>query len=126
MCRSLSISHNFDFILDFKEIILYSIINPHPTIFQMIPFILLCLQSVSHSLRCPNVASTGVSKERRPLTSAEDDAFVRYLVLGLQAGAIPALITELVLTLMDSNLDALNGRGRHIRIPHTHLHLSPG
>lgn len=65
-------------------------------------------------------------KGRGPLTSAEDDAFIGDLVLSLQARAVPTLITKLVLALMDSNLDALNGWRCHIRIPHTNLQLSPG
>lgn len=43
------------------------------------------------------------------LTSAEDDALVGDLVLGLEAGAVPALVPELVLTLVDGDLDALDG-----------------
>lgn len=43
------------------------------------------------------------------LTSAEDDALIWNLVLGLKAGAIPALVPELVLALMDGNLDPLDG-----------------
>lgn len=43
------------------------------------------------------------------LTSAEDDALVGDLVLGLEAGAVPALVPELVLALVDGDLDALDG-----------------
>lgn len=59
------------------------------------------------------------------LTSAEDDALVGDLVLGLEAGAVPALVPELVLALVDGDLDALDGRGRHVGVAHAHLQLPP-
>lgn len=53
----------------------------------------------------------GEEEESGPLalTSAEDDALVGDLVLGLEAGAVPALVPELVLALVDGDLDALDG-----------------
>jgi len=59
------------------------------------------------------------------LTSAEDDALVGDLVLGLEAGAVPALVPELVLALVDGDLDALDGRGGDVRVAHAHLQLPP-
>lgn len=59
------------------------------------------------------------------LTSAEDDALIGDLVLGLKAGAVPALVPELVLALVDGNLDALDGRGGDVGVPHAHLQLPP-
>lgn len=67
----------------------------------------------------------GEEGNRPTLTSAEDDALIGNLVLGLKAGAIPALVPELVLALMDGNLDPLDGRGSDIRVAHTHLQLPP-
>lgn len=60
------------------------------------------------------------------LTSAEDDALVRDLVSCLEAGAVPAMPPELVLTLVDGDLDALDGRGRDVRVSHAHVHLPLG
>lgn len=58
-------------------------------------------------------------------TSFKDDAVVGDFVPSLQAGAVPAMPSELVLALMDGNLDSLDGRGRHVGIPHAHLQLAP-
>lgn len=58
-------------------------------------------------------------------TSAEDGAFIGDLVSSLQTRAIPALVPELVLALVDGDLDALDGRGSHIGVTHTHFHLPP-
>lgn len=60
------------------------------------------------------------------LTSFEDDAVVRYFVPGLQAGTVPAVPSELMLALVDGDLDSLDGRGRHVRVAHAHLQLTPG
>lgn len=49
---------------------------------------------------------------------------VRQLSQALQGGAVPALVSELVLALMDGHLDALQGRGRHVGASHTHPHLT--
>ena len=38
------------------------------------------------------------------------------LVLGLQTGTVPAVGSELVLTLVDGDLHTLNGRCRHVRV----------
>lgn len=43
------------------------------------------------------------------LTSFEDHTVIGYFVSGLQAGAVPAVPSELVLALMDGNLDSLDG-----------------
>lgn len=59
------------------------------------------------------------------LTSFEDYAVVRYLVPGLQAGAVPAVSSELVLALVDGNLDSLDCGGRNIWITHAHIQLAP-
>ena len=59
-------------------------------------------------------------------TSVEHYTLVGDFVAGLQAGAVPAVSPELVLALVDGNLDALDGRGRHIWVPHAHLHLLLG
>lgn len=58
-------------------------------------------------------------------TSAEDGILVGDLAARLETGAVPALVPELVLAFMDANLDALDGRGSHIRVAHAHLHLPP-
>lgn len=58
-------------------------------------------------------------------TSAEDGALVGDFVPSLQAGTVPALVPELMLALMDGDLDALDSRGGHVRVTHTHLHLPP-
>lgn len=42
------------------------------------------------------------------LTSFKDYAVVGYFVPRLQAGAVPAVPSELVLALMDGNLDSLD------------------
>lgn len=42
-------------------------------------------------------------------TSAEDGTLVGDLVSSLEARAVPALVPELVLALVDGNLDALDG-----------------
>lgn len=47
-------------------------------------------------------------KIRLKLTSFEDYAVVGYFVSSLQAGAVPAVPSELVLALMDGNLDSLD------------------
>lgn len=60
------------------------------------------------------------------LTSAKDNTFIGDLVSGLQARAVPAVSSELMLALMDGNLDALYGRGRHIWMSHTHVQLFLG
>lgn len=60
-------------------------------------------------MRTPESWIVGEEENRPTLTSAEDDALIRNLVLGLKAGAIPALVPELVLALMDGNLDTLDG-----------------
>lgn len=72
--------------------------------------------------RCWTVGQEG---NRPTLTSAEDDALIWNLVLGLQAGAVPALVPELVLALVDGDLDALDGRGGDVGVAHTHLQLPP-
>lgn len=61
----------------------------------------------------------------RDRTSFKDDAVVRDFVPSLQAGAVPAMSSELVLALMDGNLDSLDRRRRHVRITHAHLQLAP-
>lgn len=60
------------------------------------------------------------------LTSAEDDALVRNLVSCLEARAVPAMPPELVLTLVDGDLDALDGRGCDVWVSHAHVHLPLG
>lgn len=55
------------------------------------------------------------------LTSFKDYAVVGYFVPRLQAGAVPAVPSELVLALMDGNLDSLDCRSRHVWVPHAHL-----
>lgn len=62
---------------------------------------------------------------RGAATSAEDGTLVGDLVASLQTGAVPALVPELVLALMDGDLDALDGGGSHVRVAHTHFHLPP-
>lgn len=42
------------------------------------------------------------------LTSFKDYAVIGYFVPSLQAGAVPAVPSELVLALMDGNLDSLD------------------
>lgn len=59
-------------------------------------------------------------------TSFKDDAVVGDFVPSLQAGAVPAMPSELVLALMDGNLDSLDRRGRYVWITHAHLQLAPG
>ena len=44
--------------------------------------------------------------------------------LALQGGAVPALVSQLMLTLMNGHLDTLQGRCRHIRAAHTQAHLA--
>lgn len=46
---------------------------------------------------------------RGAATSAEDGTLVGDLVAGLQTRAVPALVPELVLALVDGDLDALDG-----------------
>lgn len=58
-------------------------------------------------------------------TSFKDDAVVGDFVPSLQAGAVPAMPSELVLALVDGNLNSLDRRGRHVRIAHAHLQLAP-
>lgn len=41
-------------------------------------------------------------------TSFKDYAVIGYFISGLQAGAVPAVPSKLVLTLMDGNLDSLD------------------
>lgn len=62
--------------------------------------------------------------QEKALTSFEDYAVVRYFVPGLQAGAVPAVSSELVLALVDSNLDSLDCGGCNVWITHTHLQLA--
>lgn len=57
------------------------------------------------------------------LTPAKDNTLIWDLVSGLQARAVPAVSSELMLALVDGNLDALYGRGRHIWMSHTHVQL---
>lgn len=59
-------------------------------------------------------------------TPAKDSTFIGDLVSGLQARAIPAMSSELMLALMDGNLDALYCRGCHIWMSHTHVQLFLG
>ena len=61
---------------------------------------------------------------RKPLTPIEDGTMMGQLALALQRGAVPALVSQLMLTLMDSHLDTLQGGRRHIRAAHTQAHLA--
>ena len=47
-------------------------------------------------------------RPQKKLTSFEDYAVVGYFVPRLQAGAVPAVPSELVLALVDGNLDSLD------------------
>lgn len=67
------------------------------------------VQGPREPMRTPESWIVGEEGNRPILTSAEDDALIRNLVLGLKAGAIPALVPELVLALMDGNLNTLDG-----------------
>lgn len=62
---------------------------------------------------------------RIKLTSFEDYAVVGYFVPSLQAGAVPAVPSELVLALVDGNLDSLDCRSCHVWVTHAHLQLAP-
>ena len=57
------------------------------------------------------------------LTSFEDHAVIGDLVARLQAGAVPAVTSELVLALVDGDLDALDGGGRDVRVAHADVLL---
>ena len=59
------------------------------------------------------------------LTSFKNHAVIGYFVPGLHAGAVPAMPPELVLALVDGDLDSLDGRCRHIWVPHAYLQLAP-
>ena len=61
--------------------------------------------------------------EQRP-TSFEDHAVIRDLVACLQAGAVPAVTSELVLALVDGDLDALDGGGGDVRVAHADVLLA--
>ena len=61
--------------------------------------------------------------EQKP-TSFEDHAVIGDLVACLQAGAIPAVTSELVLALVDGDLDALDGGGRDVRVAHADVLLA--
>lgn len=63
--------------------------------------------------------------ELQKLTSFKDYAVVGYFVPSLQAGAVPAVPSELVLALVDGNLDSLDCWSRHVWITHAHLQLAP-
>lgn len=49
---------------------------------------------------------------------------MRNFAKAFQGRAVPALVPELVLAFMDGHLNALQGRGRGIRTPHAHPHLT--
>lgn len=57
------------------------------------------------------------------LTPVEDGALVWHLAVVLQCRAVPALVFELVLALVNGHLYPLQGRGRHIGIADTQPHL---
>lgn len=59
------------------------------------------------------------------LTSFKDYAVVGYFVPSLQARAVPAVPSELVLALVDGNLDSLDCWSRHVWVTHAHLQLAP-
>lgn len=86
-----------------------------------------CTGAYGEPIRGPE--SSGWAEEEKAqcpaLTSAEDDALIGDLVLGLEARAVPALVPELVLAFVNGNLYALDGRGGDIRVAHTHLQLPP-
>lgn len=63
--------------------------------------------------------------ELQVLTSFKDYAVVGYFVPSLQAGAVPAVPSELVLALVDGDLDSLDCWSRHVWITHAHLQLAP-
>lgn len=45
------------------------------------------------------------------------------LAMALQGRAVPALVAELVLALVDGHLDALQGRSGDVRAAHAQAHL---
>ena len=57
-------------------------------------------------------------------TPVEDGALVGQLPVALQRGAVPAVLAELVLALVDRHLDALQGGGRHVGAADAHPHLA--
>lgn len=79
---------------------------------------------IGHSMNHPR-RRNGVRKRALSETSFEDHTVVGDLVPGFQTGAVPAMTSELVLALVNGDLDALDGRGGHIWVPHAHLQLSP-
>lgn len=57
------------------------------------------------------------------LTPVENGTLMGQLAMVLQRGAVPALVFELVLAFVNSNLNALQSRGCDIRAAHTQTHL---
>lgn len=65
-----------------------------------------------------------VARLPKALTPVEDGVVVGQLAKALQWRTVPALVAELVLAFVDGHLDALQCRCCHIRVPHTHPHLT--
>lgn len=65
-------------------------------------------------MACPPTTPTAAQTHPARLTALEDGAVVRQAAAALERGAVPALVSQLVLTLVDRDVQALKRRRRHV------------